>query len=805
MTRILAWTDSPDTGLTVEKLISEHTGKQPQRASSKSKVILLTSGTTGTPKGAKHSGGSPLVLKSILDRTPWRAEEPVVVVAPMFHAWGFSQLVFAASMACTIVTRRKFDPEATLELIDRHRATGLCVVPVMFDRIMELPDEVRARYSGRSLRFAAASGSRMRPDVVIKFMDQFGDVIYNNYNATEAGMIATATPQDLRAAPDTAGKPAGGTEIRILDPDFREVPTGETGSIYVRNSTQFDGYTSGKTKEFHEGFMSSGDVGYLDDAGRLFVVGRDDEMIVSGGENVYPIEVEKALSTHPDVAEASVIGVDDEQFGQRLAAFVVLNDGAVRLPRTELKQHVRENLANYKVPRGYYDPRRTTPQQHRQDRAPRAAGPRRPCVGAGPLLRATAELLNAANGVRPLGREGYITIPVFAFGWPTTEMSPLYLAGSVLDAVRRGLRGDFRGARGRIALLLTAIAWALLWLIQRRNVASEPHFEEPLREALGDDYETIAAQSQPARRRRRLIGVPPNDLIRRRYVEKAGTVQYGPHPRVNFADIWRRADLPRDGKAPVLLQVPGGAWAIGMRRPQAYPLLSHLADRGWVCVSIDYRVSPRHTWPDHIVDVKRALAWIKENIADYGGDPEFVAITGGSAGGHLASLAALTPDDPQCQPGFEDADTSVVAAVPIYGRYDWVTTQGLRPQGVHRVPAEVRGQEAVRGAQAGVSRRVADQAVTPRCATVFHSSRRGRLDHPGARGPRVRRGGAEHVDVCRRVRRDPARPTRVRLLLRVAARRTTPPRRWRSSCPGCTRCAYHRLMKRPLVRKTVRP
>jgi acetyl esterase/lipase len=292
-----------------------------------------------------------------------------------------------------------------------------------------------------------------------------------------------------------------------------------------------------------------------------------------------------------------------------------------------------------------------------------------------PLLRASAELLNAANGVRPLGREGYITLGVFAFGWPTTEMSPLYLAGSVLDAVRRGLRGDFRGPRGRFALVLTAIAWALLWLIQRRNVASEPYFEVPLRDALGDDYAEIAAISQPARRRRH-IGMPPNELVRRRYVERTGTVQYGPHSRVNFADIWRRSDLPRDGKAPVLLQVPGGAWAIGMRRPQAYPLLSHLAERGWVCVSIDYRVSPRHTWPDHIVDVKRALAWIRANIAEYGGDPDFIAITGGSAGGHLAALAALTPDDPQYQPGFEDVDTSVVAAVPIYGRYDWFTTKG---------------------------------------------------------------------------------------------------------------------------------
>jgi len=349
--RIVAWTDDPDAhAVTVAGLIDGHAGQRPSPPARTSKLILLTSGTTGSPKGAKHSGGGPETLKAILDRTPWRAEEVTVIVAPMFHAWGFGQLAFAALMACTIVTRRKFDPEATLALVDQHRATGLCVVPVMFDRIVDLPDDVRARYSGRSLRFAAASGSRMRPDVVTRFMDQFGDVIYNNYNATEAGMIATATPQDLRAAPDTAGSPAEGTEIRILDAECRELPTGEVGTIYVRNSTQFDGYTSGATKDFDEGYMSSGDVGYLDDAGRLFVVGRDDEMIVSGGENVYPIEVEKTLSAHPDVAEAAVLGVDDERYGQRLAAFVVLGEGATAT-LDDLKAHVRENLANYKVPR----------------------------------------------------------------------------------------------------------------------------------------------------------------------------------------------------------------------------------------------------------------------------------------------------------------------------------------------------------------------------------------------------------------------------------------------------------------------
>jgi acetyl esterase/lipase len=293
-----------------------------------------------------------------------------------------------------------------------------------------------------------------------------------------------------------------------------------------------------------------------------------------------------------------------------------------------------------------------------------------------PLLRATAELANAANAVQPLGREGYVTIPVFFLGWPTGEAAPVVVGASVLDAVRRGLRGDFKGTRGRIALGLTAISWGLLGYVYQRNTKSQHHFEDPLQEALGDDYAAVAAEE----RRRRRGGVLRTSWSRRQYVKKSDVIRYGPH-RANVADVWHRGDLPKDGKAPVLLQVPGGAWVIGMRRPQSYPLLSHMAERGWVCVSIAYRVSPRHTWPAHIVDVKRALAWVKDNIADYGGDPDFVAITGGSAGGHLTALAALTPNDPQWQPGFEEADTSVVAAVPIYGRYDWFSREGSgRPE-----------------------------------------------------------------------------------------------------------------------------
>jgi acyl-CoA synthetase (AMP-forming)/AMP-acid ligase II len=348
---IVAWVDgSAANVVTLEELIGGYRGQTPAPPSQSGKLVLLTSGTTGLPKGAKHSGGGANTLVAVLSRTPWRAEETTVVAAPMFHAWGFSQLVLSALMACTVVTRRKFDPEMTLDLVDRHSATGLSVVPVMIDRMTDLPTETLDKYSGRSLRFVSASGSRMRPDAVTSFMDRFGDVVYNNYNATEIGMIASATPRDLRQAPDTAGKPVDGTKIRILDAELNEVAVGAVGTVYVRNSTLFDGYTTGSTKQYHDGFMSSGDLGRLDADGRLFVVGRDDEMIVSGGENVYPSEVEKTLAAHPDVVDATAIGVDDVEFGQRLAAFVVLNEAATATVDS-LKQFVRESLAAYKVPR----------------------------------------------------------------------------------------------------------------------------------------------------------------------------------------------------------------------------------------------------------------------------------------------------------------------------------------------------------------------------------------------------------------------------------------------------------------------
>ena len=354
LVEVLAWVEDPDHTHedvhTLDVLIEEHLGRRADKPSRPGRTVLLTSGTTGTPKGARRSGGAAGSLAAMLERIPWRAGGTTVVAAPMFHAWGFGQLAISATMCCTVVMRRRFDPEATLELVDRTLADGLAVVPVMLERIMDLPAATLDSYRLGSLRFVTASGSRMRPDAVTAFMDRFGDTVHNSYNATEAGLISTATPADLRVAPDTAGRPVLGTDLRIIDDDGRAVPPGEVGRITVLSESAFEGYTSGETKDFEDDYMVSGDLGRVDEAGRLFVVGRDDEMIVSGGENVYPLEVEQTLNEHEDVVEAAVIGVDDQDFGQRLEAYVVLREKASATTE-DLKKHVKSHLAGYKVPR----------------------------------------------------------------------------------------------------------------------------------------------------------------------------------------------------------------------------------------------------------------------------------------------------------------------------------------------------------------------------------------------------------------------------------------------------------------------
>jgi fatty-acyl-CoA synthase len=273
-----------------------------------------------------------------------------MLAAPMFHSWGFAHFTLGMALSTTLVMRRKFDPEDTLSTMAQHGCTALVVVPVMLQRMLELPAETVERYDLRALRVIAASGSALPGELALRVMDRFGDLLYNLYGSTEVAWATIATPKDLREAPGTAGRPPRGTVVKLLDEQGGEVGPGQTGRIFVGNEMAMDGYTGGGGKQVVGGLMSSGDVGHFDPQGRLFVAGRDDEMIVSGGENVFPREVEDLLAGHAAVCEVAVVGVEDEQFGQRLRAFVVLEAGQ-DASSDELQDHVKANLARYKVPR----------------------------------------------------------------------------------------------------------------------------------------------------------------------------------------------------------------------------------------------------------------------------------------------------------------------------------------------------------------------------------------------------------------------------------------------------------------------
>ncbi len=353
--QVVAWQEPGERPLgappSVEDLIAEQPGEELPAPEEPGRYVILTSGTTGTPKGAQRGAPEGLgPIASFLSKIPRRWGETVVISAPLFHSWGFSHFVLGLSLGATMVLRRRFDPEDALRAVAEHRARTLVVVPVMMQRILELPGEARGRYDLRCLQVTAASGSALPGELATRWMDEFGDNLYNLYGSTEVAWATIATPEDMRAAPGTAGRVPRGTVVRIVDEQGRELPAGETGRIFVANGMAFDGYTGGGDKERLEGLVSSGDVGHFDAGERLFIDGRDDEMIVSGGENVFPREVEDLLADHDRVREAAAVGVPDEEFGQRLLAFVVPAEGA-EVGEDELKAYVKANLARYKVPR----------------------------------------------------------------------------------------------------------------------------------------------------------------------------------------------------------------------------------------------------------------------------------------------------------------------------------------------------------------------------------------------------------------------------------------------------------------------
>jgi fatty-acyl-CoA synthase len=353
--RFVAWSDSscsgPGNGPTLQALISDASPEPPPPPRSPGSVIILTSGTTGTPKGASRSEArSFTAVAAILSRIPFRARQSTYVAAPVYHGWGLGMSLLAVALGSTLVVRRRFDAGATLVALEEHRCSALAVVPVVLGRLLSVGADRLAAADLSALRIIASSGAQLDRALAMRALDAFGDVVYNLYGSTEVAWATIATPTDLRAAPGCAGRPPLGTVVRILDQQRVPVVGGMTGRIFVSSGMEFSGYTGGGGKEVVDGLMATGDVGHFDRAGRLFIDGRDDEMIVSGGENVFPAEVEELLSAHEAVVEAAAIGVPDQEFGQRLRVFVVIRPGHT-LDADAVRAHVRSNLARSKVPR----------------------------------------------------------------------------------------------------------------------------------------------------------------------------------------------------------------------------------------------------------------------------------------------------------------------------------------------------------------------------------------------------------------------------------------------------------------------
>lgn len=342
---------SKSTDETLEDFVDRHTGKPAPKATKHSSVIILTSGTTGTPKGANRSTPPTLApIGGVLSHVPFKGGEVTALPAPMFHALGFLHATIAMMLGTTLVLRRKFKAAKVLEDIEKHKVTAIVVVPVMLSRILDALDGMDRKPDLSSLRIVFVSGSQLGAEMAQRALKALGPVIYNLYGSTEIAFATIARPQDLEKNPATVGPVVKGVKVKILDDDGNELPHGEVGRIFVGNFFPFEGYTGGGHKQIVDGLMSSGDVGYFDENGLLYVSGRDDEMIVSGGENVFPAEVEDLISGHPEVVEATAVGVEDKEWGHRLRAFVVKADGA-SIGEDEIKHYVREHLARYKVPR----------------------------------------------------------------------------------------------------------------------------------------------------------------------------------------------------------------------------------------------------------------------------------------------------------------------------------------------------------------------------------------------------------------------------------------------------------------------
>ncbi|MGW4366637.1 AMP-binding protein [Nocardia takedensis] len=350
-TRRLATTARPAPGEeSLDDLIADAPNAVPRRRRP-GRLVVLTSGTSGKPKGARRPDPKGLEpVAAVLSRIPLAMQETMLIASPLFHTWGLGMLQLSTALRATVVLQERFDAENCLRLIAEHRVRTLVAVPTMLRRILDLPERVRAAHDLSSLRVVACGGAPLSASTVLRFTETFGEILYNVYGSTEVSWATVATPEDLRAAPATVGRPPAGTRIAVLGPDLRPVPVGATGRIFVGNPMLFDGYVNARPPVESDGMLDTGDLGCLDVAGRLFVDGRDDEMVISGGEKFFPRPVEEALEYLPQVREAAVVGVPDPDFGQRLAAFVVKSEGT-GLDSQMVRDYIRHRLGRVAVPR----------------------------------------------------------------------------------------------------------------------------------------------------------------------------------------------------------------------------------------------------------------------------------------------------------------------------------------------------------------------------------------------------------------------------------------------------------------------
>src|SRR5271167_2666763 len=339
------------TDETLAEVIARSSREPAPKPTKHSTLVILTSGTTGTPKGAtRHAPPTLAPIGGILSAVPFKSGEVTSLPSPMFHALGYLHGTIAMTLGSTLLLRRRFRPLTVVDDIEKYGATALVVVPVMLSRFLDALDSADRGYDLSTLRIVFVSGSQLGAELATRATKRLGPVIYNLYGSTEVAFATIARPQDLEINPSTVGPIVKGAKVKILDEQGNELPQGQVGRIFVGNAMPFEGYTGGGGKQIIDGLLSSGDLGYFDDNGLLYVSGRDDEMIVSGGENVFPAEVEDLISGHPDVVEATAIGVEDKEWGHRLRAFVVKKDNA-DLDEDTVKKHVKDQLAKYKVPR----------------------------------------------------------------------------------------------------------------------------------------------------------------------------------------------------------------------------------------------------------------------------------------------------------------------------------------------------------------------------------------------------------------------------------------------------------------------